>query len=1110
MMSKPSSPLKKVKVKSFFAKKNKNKENSDNSPSSSSTIAGAINEENKSDTVNSSSHGSTKSEDVSGSSELDTPILSNSAKTLNENGSKFPTIPSLMSDDVNDHTNDDDDDESVAAMSDIGERQTSLDNISWNDSDVNDEEYYKQDYYTNTGVDVEKSTAVVVAASADGGEANNSSANNIGFVGDVPYGVVEGNESFSSTVDEGNQSGVVSMSADGIDMSADAVFLGEDAANIVDNITTPRRDNTGSTTAAEARSNATPTNTPGSKVSFCDDETSFSSPPHLQRIDVFATPNSVDASLPITPLEELKTPGGSTNAPKVLKQNKKLRAGRKELLKILGSAVKQFRVYEEVASGKIFELEERIRNMEKEQHESTAIEDGIDEVDVALATENGGEEVTAADAPDASNTNSIDDQSKDELESNASNSIPSEERAEPPPNDLEIVRNLSNELIEQQQQDSSKEKLISSLKLRCETLKVCLSKMEDELDQKRKVWENEVDLLSDALDKNNEALDHSVAQLEKLRKWRTEQDDQTEEELRAVCKPMQSNEEEKPSATHENDEVPKESEPDSKSEAAMKELELTIVEKEQQIETLEGSLKEKGLEIGQLQTDLDSCFKEIEALKELVNKTAAAKGFEDFQNIVDDLQDEAIKSESKATAYKERISELESELQAKNSEIEQLIVSIEEGKKSSVEEDESDGEASLPATDNPAECNLQVESKSNHDSSENSNDVYDPIDNIKSSLLLSPSNDSGGMSSPGSSSPGASPNDSRRWTGGLSFARKLAKEGRQYAAAVGNANDPESMLGMIRERDRKINCLEATIETNTLMIEKLTKDVERMDTEHEEALMQSSQTIKQLEEESAVYLQQVEGFEKAFMTLNESQQTTIIPSLDEDEAKTPEDSVASDKDVEGSSEEDPEDLSSQNAKLKRMLSELREESSFQEDQIEKLKTELTTLRVVSQQEKESACDKLRDENKIMEAQRFALENQLVEINKSAAMLRNSLGQDSTSSPAKSSNVGDGQVPDDGQAGSNPILVAQVVMLENANKVLESSVDSLRSDQQEKLAPLLERIALLEEETRIMEEEMHTKIHCREQTISNLEDSLKQATQSRLTKKKKSSALELPE
>lgn len=86
------------------------------------------------------------------------------------------------------------------------------------------------------------------------------------------------------------------------------------------------------------------------------------------------------------------------------------------------------------------------------------------------------------------------------------------------------------------------------------------------------------------------------------------------------------------------------------------------------------------------------------------------------------------------------------------------------------------------------------------------------------------------------------------------------------------------------------------------------------------------------------------------------------------------------------------------------------------------------------------------------------------------------------------------------------------MLENANKVLESSVDSLRSGQQEKLAPLLEKIALLEEEKRMMEEEMHTKVHCREQTISNLEESLKQATQSRLNKKKqkKASVLKLSE
>jgi len=271
----------------------------------------------------------------------------------------------------------------------------------------------------------------------------------------------------------------------------------------------------------------------------------------------------------------------------------------------------------------------------------------------------------------------------------------------------------------------------------------------------------------------------------------------------------------------------------------------------------------------------------------------------------------------------------------------------------------------------------------------------------------------------------------------------------------------------------------------------------------------STHRIEQLEDENALYLQQVEGFEKAFMTLNESQLTSLLPSFDEDGAKTPDESIDSDKD-EVANEQEREDLKAQNAKLERMLSELREENSFQEDQIENLKTVLTTLRVVSQQEKENACDKLRDENKIIEAQRSALENQLLEINKSAALLRDSLAQDNTSSLSSSIHVGADQVQDVGRAGSDPILVAQLVMLENANKVLESSLDSLRSGQQEKLAPLLERIALLEEEKRIMEEEMHTKIQCREQTISNLEDSLKQATQSRLSKKKKTSALKISE
>ncbi|KAL7428383.1 hypothetical protein ACHAXM_001250 [Skeletonema potamos] len=1108
--SSSSSPLKILKAKSpknLFAKKKNNKEIADNSTPKS---------------ANSSTHNdgsTTKSDHVScNGDEQVTPTLSNTAiKLLNKhNGIQFPILPNIMGEDNNDHilNSNHDDGESVAAMSDILNDNHSLDDHSLNDSYESDGDYYKQDYYS-MGDDEDKSSAAAAAAE---GEADGSQNNDR----------VKEKETKNVTTNE-----VVTK-----DYDANVV-----AVRKTPSTTTPRRENKAITSTDASTPNSisksrqsTPVNTPGSKVSFHDDEMSFNSnlktPPHLSRLDVFATTpksstNCIVISSPITPLEELKTPGGSTNAPKVLMQNKKLRAGRKELLKVLGSTAKQFSTYEKVASQKIFELEERIRKMEEEQQKSNANEDRKEDPNVSWANENRVDGVTAAvAAPDAAaKTNSREDKSKEQPDSNNKPKTTAFEKWKGRSSyDPETERKLSNEIMEQQKQVYIKEKFISSLKLRCETLKRCLNEKEDELAASKKAWEKErlklfvklqddnpkmrdhgeilslklknehltkeldcalkdVDMLSDALEKNNEALDNSVSQLERLREWKIEHE-QMEEERHAVCEPIQPIEEEKPEEDEEEEKVQKESELDRKSVAAMEEMKLTIIEKEQQIETLEGSLKEKGLEIVQLQIDLDSCFKEIESLKQLVDKTATANGYEDFQSMVEQLKDEAIKSEIKATAFNERISELESEVQAKNTEILQLKMSIEDKQKSFVEQEKYDDDVPPPEIDHLHKCNSDMESNS-------------------SSLLLTPGNDS-----VSSMSPGASPTESRRWSG-LSFARKLAKEGRQYAAAVGSANDPDSMLFMIRERDRKINSLEATIESNTLMIEKLKKDVERMDTEHEEALVHSTYRIEQLEDENALYLQQVEGFEKAFMTLNESQLTSLLPSFDEDGAKTPDESIDSDKD-EVANEQEREDLKAQNAKLERMLSELREENSFQEDQIENLKTVLTTLRVVSQQEKENACDKLRDENKIIEAQRSALENQLLEINKSAALLRDSLAQDNTTSLSSSIHVGADQVQNVGRAGSDPILVTQLVKLENANKVLESSLDSLRSGQQEILAPLLERIALLEEEKRIIEEEMHTKIQCREQTISNLEDSLKQATQSRLSKKKKTSALKISE
>lgn len=49
--------------------------------------------------------------------------------------------------------------------------------------------------------------------------------------------------------------------------------------------------------------------------------------------------------------------------------------------------------------------------------------------------------------------------------------------------------------------------------------------------------------------------------------------------------------------------------------------------------------------------------------------------------------------------------------------------------------------------------------------------------------------------------------------------------------------------------------------------------------------------------------------------------------------------------------------------------------------------------------------------------------------------------------------------------------------------------AVRADLEEKLAPLMEKMDILEEEKRSMDEETNAKIACREQTISNLEQSL---------------------
>ncbi|KAL3799058.1 hypothetical protein ACHAW5_004063 [Stephanodiscus triporus] len=321
--------------------------------------------------------------------------------------------------------------------------------------------------------------------------------------------------------------------------------------------------------------------------------------------------------------------------------------------------------------------------------------------------------------------------------------------------------------------------------------------------------------------------------------------------------------------------------------------------------------------------------------------------------------------------------------------------------------------------------------------------------------------------------------------------KNIAANGTRDAPRGGNlsfllsAKEPIDYPAMVRQRDLKIKSLEAMVHSSSRIMEKMKLDIERMDIEREESECILARRVEELQEENKTYALQVAGFELAFRNLNDQRTSVAASNLrpSHGDNETVDDDVNMwDENDDGDDKYEESDLKSKNLVLQRTIDELQSSGSFQEDQIENLKAELVRLRVESQQDKECALARLSEENEIITAQRSALETQLVEINKAAGVLRHSL-----LSSVGSHSPGNG----DEVAGSDPVLVAQVVMLENANKVLESSVNSLRSDMHEKLAPLLYRIAMLEEEKRIIKDELNTKLSCRETTISNLENSLRQ-------------------
>lgn len=694
---------------------------------------------------------------------------------------------------------------------------------------------------------------------------------------------------------------------------------------------------------------------------------------------------------------------------RIIHDNQKLRKRKKELLTLLSSTAQQFSSYEKVCSQKICKLEEENKRLVKKRSPRRINR----EFQLAKAAHQEIGELLA-------NKSSV------------------------KMYDGEVVRKLSNGVLKQEKQLESKDELITQLKLRCEVLKQSLLDRDGEILQEKKLWVEERSKMLSRLDGSSPSKqNHGELLSKKMEVIRLKKELETAlSDITMLTDSLETN--------------------NIALDSAVLGLDKLKVEKKawkngtvssETVEKMEMELKEKTNETAQLQKDLESALNDIEQLRESLRSAGSAKGYDDFQNVVEDLRIESKRYKKEADTAKVELSQMKADFETNKSELTKLRVELIHAGVTE-EEDEND-------------------------------DTSSPADNIAEALT--------------NGTPNLPP------LGRQGSGRKNLLNNMRLGFGKPGPEESANLQTMVRQRDLKIKSLEAMVHSNTRIIQKMKNDIERMDNENEEAEHMAKQKIVELTEQNKTYGMQVEGYEKTFMNMNERSisggHVAMGKSLS-DAFKQDNGDIVDDNMFMSDDEPDPEDsggennelvkeLQERNMDLERILSELQSSSSNQEDQIETLRAEMMKLRVKSQLEKDSAVAHLTEENKIVIAQRSALESQLAEINKTAGNMRNS-----------SSSTGEGGDKD--TSGSDPMLVARNAMLENAKKVLESSVESLRGDMQEKLAPMLDRIALVESEKECIEEEMATKIELKDMTIANLENSLQQLQQHAKSPKRRAS------
>jgi len=640
---------------------------------------------------------------------------------------------------------------------------------------------------------------------------------------------------------------------------------------------------------------------------------------------------------------------------RIRSDNKKLRKGQRNLLKLLSSSAKQFSVYEEMMVQRIHDLEEKNRLLLA----------GPNDADSKLF----GPEVVRRPSG-----NARDQESKLE--------------------EKEVKCGTPNETIF----ESSVEGHDRDKKLNCES-----SPTDGLLALKRKCSKSNYDLdkaladvstLTAKLENSNQALDESLNEVNELKQWKTKH----------VAQLLKYKQDSAKSLEVEKDKLRKEYE--AKIEEALEaekiEEERRAVERlaaeeqlnieqtlelerlrdahaasEARVESLRSDVAARNVEATQLQKDLERSLNEIEDLKRSINEAGAAKGYADFQLVVEEWKDKAVVSEKKAVELRGLVAQLSEQLESKNGEVGELRLATEA----------QNAEIEKMRVITEIVCRNEGARQTIDDSEPAGSKAHEsPILNIANSL-----SDDGGENTM------SSPSNRRQVLGRLKNVRDMINvkiESRRGAAVDMDEGDLENR---IRLRDKKISSLQNTINLNTKMVERLTNNVESLDQQLEEVKFVSNQQIEQLTQENMALRKKIEGFESTFVNMNGGQRQDLVKTAP---------STLAEKHIWDAEKHNNSDQVENVEELHRIIAELRSRGSKQEDDIESIKAELTRVKFMTNQEKELAVQK-----------------------------------------------------------------------------------AVRADLEEKLAPLMEKMDILEEEKRSMDEETNAKIACREQTISNLEQSL---------------------